>query len=499
MSINSASDDNSRLPRETIDEYYARLRERSDREDLVMFINAGCASTRQGEYYSNRYEQAVSIEFLHQYVMANYRRLYARSLAAGINHFHQTLIIANLLSAGAPRDTAQRAEEGELIMAALRRLPANRAFGLLATLQQRRINNRRTRALVKAYLRNRPEPAFDVVKYRRKYRAAAAHAHLKLAEETGAFLFRLKEPRRYETRLFEQYRQGHFSAQAIYELPYTIAESLAEKHGVPRDVFLRKIESRLTASERLRLQSSAARSGDVAWDIDLGRVPLTRLALYVLSLPTKERSDRGEELHDAFQRAAIRSLGQASWRLGRVAAILDRSRSASGSREKRNRPLAVALAASYLFRAAAKEYRAIWTPLPSEPVGWEFLCNASGQTCLAEPLLAALEWRPDLVVIVSDGYENDPPRAVDQVAQAFRERLGRGSTPEIVHFNPVFDSHHFSPRTLGASIPTVGLRDAEDAGTMLGFARFASGQGTLSELEDYLAERVQRMLVSDDH
>lgn len=502
MSIDSSSDAHARWPHESVDQFYARLRERSDREDLVMFVNAGFASTRQGEFYTNRGEQSVSIEFLHQYVLANYRRLYARSLAAGINHFHQSLIIANLLSAGAPNDAADRAEEGELITAALRRLPANRAFGLLAALGRRRINNRRTRAIVKAYLMSRQEPTFDMVKYRTKYRAAVAHAHVRLADEHGSFLFRLKDQRRYQTALFEQYRQGHFSAQAIYGLPFTVAESLAEKHGVPRDVFLRKIEPKLTATERLRLQSSADRAGEVDWEIDLGRVPLTRLALYILSLPTKERCERGSELHEAMQRAAMRALERMPWRLGRVAAILDRSRSTAGSREKRNRPFAVALAASYLLRSAANEYRAIWTPTLTPPPAqdaWEFLNLPAGQTCLAEPLLDALEWRPDLVVIVSDGYENDPPRSVDQVAQVFRQRLGGASDPEIVHFNPVFDAYRFSPRTLGPTIPTVGLRDAEDAGTMFGFARFASGKGTLVELEEYLAARVRQMLESDEH
>ncbi|MFO0904832.1 MAG: hypothetical protein U0939_17630 [Pirellulales bacterium] len=497
MSSPADSASSSRRSHESLDQFYARLRERSDREDLVMFINAGCAATQQGEYYAGVCEQSVSIEFLHQYVLANYRRLYARTLAAGINHFHQALIIANLLAAGAPSDAAQRAEEGTLIAAALRRLPANRAYGLLANLARRRINNRRTRAIIKSYLRSRREPQFDAVKYRRKYRTTAAHAHLNLGEQLGAdfgdFLFQMKKSARYQTPLFEQYRRGHYSAQAIYDLPYTVAESLAQKHGVPRDVFLQKIEPKLTALERLRLQSSADRAGGVELDFDLGRAPLTRLALFVLSLPIAERRERGVELHEALQRSAKRALERVPLQLGRVAAVLDRSRSTFGSREKRRRPLAVALAASYLFRAASAEYRAIWTPAHDDGQ-WEFTMPAVGQTDLAEPLLDAFEWQPEMILIVSDGYENDPPGAVDQVAQVFQKRLAAGAGPEIVHFNPVFDSHHFAPRTLGQTIATVGLRDAEDAGTMLGFARFVCGAGTLQELEDYLAVRVQRML-----
>jgi len=482
---------------ETLHEYYDRLREKSEREDLVMFVNTCFAATRQNEYYTDRYEVSVSIEFLHQYVMVNYRRLYARALAAGINHFNQAFIIVNLLASGAPTDPEQRSEEGELIAAALRSLPANRVFGLFKKLQQHRINNRRTRAVVKRYLQWRTEPAFDAIKYRNKYQAAAAHAHAKLDDELGLFLFDLKKNRTYQTELLDKYRQAHYSAAAIYELPFTVAESLAQKHGIPRDVFLRKINHKMTAAEKLRYQTTAARTKGARLDFHLSRAPITKLALYVLSLPIADRIARAEELGAAFQNSARRALARSPMSLGRVAAVLDRSRSASGSREKRNRPLAVALAASYLLRQASTEYRAFWTMLLDNE-SLEFTAQPAGQTTLAEPLIDALEWEPDLVVIVSDGYENDPPLLVDQVARVYREKIaGQNSndtSPEIIHLNPVFDADHFSPRQLGRSIATVGLRDAEDIATMLGFAKFALGSASLNELETYLAFRACKML-----
>ena len=88
-------------------------------------------------YYTDQYKASVSIEFLHRYVMINYRRLYASTIAAGINHFNQTQIIFNLLKAGESSDTSQRAEEGELIAAALRALPANRVYALFARLAEK--------------------------------------------------------------------------------------------------------------------------------------------------------------------------------------------------------------------------------------------------------------------------------------------------------------------------------------------------------------------------
>lgn len=459
------------------------------REDLVMFVNACFSCTGQREFYNDARGQAVSIEFLHAYILGNYRRLYTRTLAAGINHFNQAQIILNLLASGKQTPPEDRREEGALIAAALKALPPQRAYRVLDVLRERRINNRRARAIVREYLQARADLHFDAVKYRSKLRAAVAHGHLKLPGELNPFLFHGWRQRVFHTPLLERFRQAHFDTSALYELPYTIAEGLAARHRIPRDVFLQRIEPRLTATERLRLQGSASRvQGSVS--LDLGRTPLTKLALYVLSLPAEARRERQAELHAALERSAAHSLRRTPVPLGKVAAVLDNSYSASGSSEKRRRPLGVALAAHYLLAATAREYRAFWV----HPVEHPLLTRARGQTDLTTPLLDALDWQPELVVVVSDGYDNDPPNAVSEVTRLFRTKLDPGRRTTLVHANPVFASELYAPRGIGAHVPTVGVRDAEDLPTVLGFARFAEGAAPLSELEDYLAARVRRML-----
>jgi hypothetical protein len=474
---------------------------RVEREDMVMFINACFACTGQHEFYNDARGQSVTIEFLHQYILGNYRRLYARVLAAGINHFNKAQIILQLLASGAETPLAQRQEEGALIFAALCSLPPQRAYRVLEALRERRINNRRARAITKRYLGERKDLVFEALKYRSKLRAAAAHAHVKLPGELGAFLFQGALPRPFATPLFEQFRRAHYSKDAVYGLPYSIAEGFAAKHKIPRDEFLAGIEAQMTNEERLRLQRTAKQE-EVALELDLGRIGLTRLAIYLCSLPVAERQARRAELTSALQQAARRALRRAPQQLGRVAAILDRSYSSSGSMEKRRRPLAVAWGASQLLRLAARELRVWWTPALTSPSlpgtdpdsSDELALIAEGQTDLAGPLLEALEWGAELILIVSDGYENDPPHGAAEVARVFRRRLDPQHRVSIIHLNPVFDAEHYAPRTIGAAIPTVGLRDAEDLLTMLGFARFADGSAPLSELEAYLAERVKHLL-----
>ncbi|EYF03525.1 hypothetical protein [Chondromyces apiculatus] len=464
--------------------------ERVEREDLVMFINACFVCTGQAEFYGTAGGQAVSIEFLHEYILGNYRRLYARTLAAGINHFNQGLILVNLLQQGAHgRGPAGRAEEGRLIAAALRELPPQRALKILRHLRDRRVNNRRARAVVRDYLAARPDPTFDAVKYRDHVRVLAAHAHLRLPGEMGAFLFTPRRRGAYVTPLFERWRQARYAQGAIFDLPFTVAEGIAAARGLSREETLRRAAPQMTAGEQLRLQRTAAREG-VTLAFDIGRAPLTRLAVYLLSLSQEERRARREELDAALTRAATRALRRAPAPLGRVAAVLDRSHSSSGSTDKRRRPLAVALGVSALLRVAAREYRAFWTvPTPDE-----VLVTPRGQTDLAGPLLDALAWGAEVIVIVSDGFENDPPGTAGDLAHAFRARLDPARRTSIVHLNPVFDSERYAPRGLGPAVPTVGLRDAEDLPTVLGFARFAEGTAPLSELEHYLEGRVADML-----
>lgn len=466
-------------------------RERIEREDLVTFINACFAATGQAEFYGAAHEQRVSIVFLHDYILANYRRLYARCLATGINQFNRALVVFNLLRLGAPVSPLERVEEGALIRATLRELPPSRVYRLFRRLREARVNNRRTRAVVREYLSARPELAFDAVKYRSKLCAVARHAHLRLPEELGDFLFLGADSRKaWKTPILERFRVAKYSAAAVFSLPMTVAEGLAAQRGVDRKQLLER--GQLTAGERLRVERSAAREGARLDPLDPDRQPLTKLAIYLLSLPVAEREAAQDRYAQALDRAARRAAGRIDARPGRVAAVLDRSWSSAGSREKKNRPLALALATSALLRAVSAEYRAFW----SCPIERELLVTPFGQTRLAAPLIEALAWSPELVVVVSDGFENDPPGGAAEVVRLYREKLSGKAT--IVLLNPTFDATSYLPRALGPNVPTVGLRDAEEALTVIGFARFVDGDMPLHELERVLLGRARAMLAREE-
>ncbi|MGC0416714.1 hypothetical protein [Embleya sp. AB8] len=458
-------------------------------EDVVMFVNAAVTSTGQREFRDDADEQRLSVEFLHAYVAGNYRELYAATLALDINDFNAALIVRHLLESSRELTPQTRRREGELIARRLELMAPQRVYKLFRELARRGVNNRRTRAIMRDWTAQRRDPVFDAVKYRSAVKAVLRHAHLPAPAETGKFLFTAtRKVPVFGTPLFESWRQAHYAQSALYELPYTVAEGLAGKHGIKRAVFLERIAPQLTRLERLRLQRAGERAEVGAVRAELAEQPLTRLASYVLSLSRAERTARYDELRTALTESARRAAGDAAGSWGRVVAVLDDSFSSFGSTTKRQRPLAVALACRFLLKALAREFTGLWTSGLHDPL----LVRPSGPTPLGERLIDALELAPDRLVVVSDGWDNSPPGLAAEVLRVWRERLDPAGATTVVHLNPVYDATGFDVKRLAASVPTVGVRDAEDVPALIELARFAEGRAGFAELSEYLTAREDR-------
>lgn len=460
-------------------------------EDVLIFVNAAVTATGQREFHSDADQQRLSLDFLHEYVIGNYREVYAAALALDINDHNAALIIRRLLETAGEATAEQRRAEGRLIARRLTLLPPQRVYRLFRALRGAKVNNRRTRAIMRDWIAARPDPALDAVKYRGGLKRALRHAHLApTGEELGPFLFAPRTRKQFTTPLLESWRRAHYEQAALYELPYTVAEGFAARHGIARSAFLERIAPRMTRQEQLRLQESATVHRAGAVRADLSRMPLTRLASYVLALPPADRVGRRAELTDALLAAARRAAGpyRGSW--GKVAAVLDDSFSTAGSGQKRRRPLAAALAAHYLLQALAGEYTAFWTSGRTDAL----LAHPSGPTPLGRRILDALDTAPERLLIVSDGWDNAPPGLAAEVLRIWRSRLDPDRRTSIVHLNPVYDADGFDVRRLAPTVPTAGLRDAEDLPALVELAQFAEGRTAAAELTAYLDARAKRFL-----
>lgn len=456
--------------------------QRVEREDLHLFINAGLTTTGQGGYYHGAEAERLSLAFLHRYIAGNYRPLYTLCLASGLNDHNLSHALFTLLQAGSPDERSDRERENALLGCALKRLPPHRAYRLFERLAKNRVNNRRTRGLIKSYLESRPL-AFDAVKYRRRFRLAMRHAHFKAPDDIARFVFEGARGKPYSTALLETYRQAHYDTSSIYKLPFTVAQGLARLKGIEPSVFMKKIAPMMTEREKLREQSSGSE------DFDAARLDMVELCVYYLSCDRERRLELLPVLRDRARRQAEEPGLNEALRGRRIASVLDRSRSSIGARTARRRPLAVALAVHLVLESLGETYNAHW----SHPVKELLDLHPLGHTSLGEPLLEALARRPELVILVSDGRENAPRGAAGAIARTMASRLPR-QAPLFVHLNPVFNPDDFMPMSLGECWSTVGVRRMEDLSTALAFARFAEGRGGSEEIRAYLTRRSEELL-----
>ncbi len=463
-----------------------------EKEDLMLFVNACFTCTQQQEFYESNQSQRLSIEFLHDYILGNYRQLYALTLAAGINHFNQSLIVLKLLAAGAPEASDWKIEEGDLIRNALKGLPVNRVFKLFGQLKKLRVNNRRTRAVIKEYLVSRTDPAFDAVKYRAKVKDAITHTHMNAMGELGRFLFGVKPGAPFQTPLFETYRKAEYSQKAMYALPFTVAEGFAVKHGISRAQFLKNIQSNMTQAERLRLQSSASRERNTSIEVDFKKTGLTKLSLYWLSLDEKMRAAHRTKMEQGLDHQVTRLLQGMDLGTRKIALVADRSYSMWGSYEKKQRPLAVVFGIHQLLQRANQQglcdwYKAFWSVKPKDAMA----LTPYGQTSISEPFVKALSARPDLILIVSDGAENDPPGVTDQVFRAWKQNFAESDNTRVIHLNPVYNADSFTVKPLSGEMLTLGIRDAEDLPFLLNYGKFVEEHSCLADFTEYLRGKLK--------
>ncbi|KQX13080.1 hypothetical protein ASC82_10790 [Streptomyces sp. Root431] len=76
----------------------------------------------------------------------------------------------------------------------------------------------------------------------------------------------------------------------------------------------------------------------------------------------------------------------------------------------------------------------------------------------------------------------------------WRSRLDPERRTSVVHLNPVYDAEGFDVRRLAPSVPTAGIRDAEDLAALVEIAQFAEGRTGFAELRAYLDRRVELFL-----
>ncbi|HET8846205.1 MAG TPA: vWA domain-containing protein [Ktedonobacteraceae bacterium] len=163
---------------------------------------------------------------------------------------------------------------------------------------------------------------------------------------------------------------------------------------------------------------------------------------------------------------------------GRVALVLDLSQSMVSSGDRLYHPAALALALTSLLRTGLNE-----TQLYQVGGAGEFetgsLPRPEGVADLAQALLKAARDDAQIVLLLTDGYENLRPGDVAQVVDGLRQS---GYTAPIYQVVPVYaQAENLSLRRLSENVPLLPIGHEEQLGEILMYIMLATAEEQLTD------------------
>lgn len=491
------------------------------RKAVLSFIDMASTATGQGTFYNTKKEQQDAIEAIHTAVFSVNRGLYAAMLTLpGVTDHSIQRGLERLLDTGCVDETSllTHDEENRTITYLAKQLPPQRLFKFFGMLKGSKVNNKRTRKLILRSIIGAPQLKFWAVKYRLKLRNALQHAWG--VRVTGAIKKSLtgylygwpaagdrafeskhegilkKHVDRYMWAAVEKkqaYECLHFILggpipfvrqscaysvpilQAFLDakrdlskgkiLPYEVLEGIRGRFhkSTPRSAVMQIAKEQNTISEgqKLAMQESAKKQ-NVSIDFDPTRQDAVKLYVYCL-----EKGQMTTEIEEALLEKARRAANAFPLKYAKVGIVLDVSQSMFGTDSAKNRPMAIALAMKdTLCCSAIQGYvvhcgqsDALYTSGHTHIRGC--LMPPSGDTSLAEGLVAVMEYDPSVVYIITDGYENAPAGRVDEVIHAIR---GLGIEIPIYQITPVMASEKVGVRALSPELAPLPVSKPEGLG-----------------------------------
>lgn len=407
---------------------------------LVDYLNMVCSGTGQSTFYNTREEQEHALLNTHMTMFMDNRRLYLLSAALPITDKSRQIILKNILSNG--KDCKDSVLESNVINMAVEDLQFNRVLNMFMDLREQKVNNSRTRKLGKLIWEMVDE--FRAIKYRDKVRVVLRHCHIPegtnpTKAEIHRWIFgpyhkrQRAELQASDIQYNEKIRSRILAAtqyEKVFDLPYDIARDIAvnvykkdatefEREFAGKDGT--KGKGQVTKKESMR-----ARQKTKDTSIDFNRFTIFELFMHGYKNPT----DRDEILPVIKQKA--KKIAEGLNFPGKVALVIDNSISTLGSLERQFQPIAMISAIATICQASDSDVKAFYVSKPKD--GDEDWLKASGSTNLRKQLVDALVTRPDLVLILSDGYENVCSGSVNQILNS---KAVIDSKITVMHINPV--------------------------------------------------------------
>jgi hypothetical protein len=237
-------------------------------------------------------------------------------------------------------------------------------------------------------------------------------------------------------------------------LPFETLEGLRSRFHCDKTSaeVLEMTKAQLTAGQKIGLQRKA-KEADVAVEFDPAKYDAVRLYVYAYEMGLSE------VIRDELIRKARSHAERLPVRFEHAGILLDVSASMVGHETQARRPISVALALRDLLAETAKRATIVSSDGRVAPVA--DLIEPAGDTSLATSLVALLKREPDVVFVLTDGYENAPAGRFAEVVRSVR-RMGV-ETP-IHQFSPVFAAEARGIRSLCEAVPGLPVSKPEAIG-----------------------------------
>jgi hypothetical protein len=372
----------------------------------------------------------------------------------------------------------------------LRALPAAEALRTLEVLADRRINRHRARTLALAVVLNHPGLAELAATRRQRLVRLLKHV---VGERTWSAVRRALRPGTNGTseRLLARTFWGRVTAERVP----AVREALTVLAGVtllPGEETLRK---RLAA--RANLEGGAGLPRETLFGLRgtfHPTVPASRVRYLAPAAVRRADAPLTEYYKAAWAEGTEAAVGLAPPHAnraplpGRLAVVLDLSASTASSGERAFHPAALGLALAQRLQAEVRDvtlHQVGGSALVSEGE----LPRPEGGTDLARGLLVAARTDADVILIVTDGYENGRTGDAADVAEGLLQlRPGRPIFQVVPRFTPAED---LSSRRLGEPIPLLPVDREDAAGELLARVVLANAGDVLTDAE---LEQIESLL-----
>ncbi|TWT35066.1 hypothetical protein KOR42_52350 [Thalassoglobus neptunius] len=456
------------------------------------FLDTAATATSRATFYNTRAEQEAAIESVHRELFELDRGVYAASLMLpGLTDFSRQIGAVRLLRSTRTGESWMTVpQEATVLHSLLQALPPQRMLKMFGMLRTQRINNARTRRLILSTVLGADNLEFWAVKYRRKLETALVHAWgRRTASILRAVLAKPIDDRTEKERQIVQRHLGRFVDGNVERVEQTVRFILGDEEGLTlrrlaayRDAkndlvkgrclpfetleglrsrfhsdktsadVLELTKSQLTTGQKIGMQRKA-KEVNVEVEFDPAAYDTVRLYVYAYEMGLTD------EIRDELTRKAKSVAERLPVRFEHAAILLDVSASMMGHDTQAMRPISVALALRDVLAETAERSTIVTSDGRVAPAAE--LIEPVGDTSLAVGLITLLKREPDVVFVLTDGYENAPEGRFAEVIRVVR---GMGIDTPIHQFSPVFAAEARGVRSLSTAIPGLPVSKPEAIG-----------------------------------